>query len=98
MLTKYVSTNLKLAWQHYLTMHVHVLQVLGILAPNVRNSCISAGQFFAALRLLMHARDGSDVNEAMLFIQGKPIGIIILLLQRLVARASDPPTSVLNHR
>lgn len=97
MLTRYVSFYLKLAWQLYLTMHVHVLQVLGILAPNVRNSCISAGQFFAALRLLMHAQDGSDVNEAMLFIQGKPIGII-LFLQRLVARASDPPTSVLNHR
>lgn len=80
-----------------LDMHVLVLQVLGILAPNVRNSRISVGQFFAALRLLMHARDGSDVNEAMLFIQGKPISIKCFLL-RLVARASDPPPSVLNHR
>lgn len=80
-----------------LGMHAHILQVLGILAPNVRNSCISVGQFFAALRLLMHARDGSDVNEAMLFIQGKPISIKHFL-QRLVARASDPPPSMLNHR
>lgn len=90
MLTRYVSTNLKLAWQLFntmLCMHVHVLQVLGVLAPNVRNSYISVGQFFAALRLLMHARDGSDVNEAMLFIQGKPIGVE--LLQRLAGCSSE---------
>lgn len=57
---------------------VVIRQVLGMLTPSAQNRCISAGQFFAALRLLMHARNGSDVSDAMLFIQGEPLGIGLL--------------------
>lgn len=66
---------------------VVVRQVLGMLTPSAQNRCISAGQFFAALRLLMHARNGSDVSDAMLFIQGEPLGIG-LLRRRLDGRSS----------
>lgn len=46
-------------------------QILHLFTPHVQKECISGGQFLAALRLLMHARAGLDVNEGLVFIQGE---------------------------
>lgn len=48
----------------------HSTQILHLFTPHVQKECISGGQFLAALRLLMHARAGLDVNEGLVFIQG----------------------------
>lgn len=48
-----------------------LMQILHLFTPHVQKECISGGQFLAALRLLMHARAGLDVNEGLVFIQGE---------------------------
>ncbi|KAI5120809.1 hypothetical protein M0805_003207 [Coniferiporia weirii] len=47
-------------------------KVLQLFAPQTVHKELSGGQLLAALRLLMHARRGGDVNEGGVFVQADP--------------------------
>ena len=46
--------------------------ILKAIAPaNVQAEGLSAGQFFAVMRLVMHARTGKEPDPSLVFVQGK---------------------------
>lgn len=46
-------------------------QILRFFSPNLsQTDMLSGGQFFAALRLVLHVESGKDVDRALAFVQG----------------------------
>lgn len=49
------------------------LQILKLFSPNLgHDDTISGSEFFAALRLVIHAEGGKDVERSLAFVQGAP--------------------------
>jgi hypothetical protein len=49
------------------------VQVLKLFSPNLSPAdTLSGGEFFAVLRLVMHAQSGKSVDRTLVFVQGIP--------------------------
>ncbi|KAF8831873.1 hypothetical protein HHX47_DHR1001202 [Lentinula edodes] len=61
--------------------------ILRFFSPNLsQTDMLSGGQFFAALRLVLHVESGKDVDRALAFVQAHPSSVPI-------SRPSSPPKS-----
>ncbi|KII91426.1 hypothetical protein PLICRDRAFT_508026 [Plicaturopsis crispa FD-325 SS-3] len=59
--------------------------ILKYFHPNLgQTDCLTGGQFFAALRLVLHAEQGKGVDKGLAFVQG-----VCLLLERLWRQIED---------
>lgn len=47
-----------------------VHQILHLFKTHAQGVHITGGQYFAALRILMHLRNGSELNEGLAYVQG----------------------------
>lgn len=71
-------------------------KALALLAPQMNDKQMSGGQIIAMLRLLMHVRNGGEICERSVFIQGEyPFKIAFVFTLSLVSSASpsSPSTS-----
>jgi len=59
-------------------LHFLCPQILKLFHPtlSVRDS-FDAGQFFAVMRLVTHARDGKGISKTLAFTQGTTIPIVV---------------------
>ena len=63
-------------------VHLPCLQILKLFYPTLSaQDTFNAGQFFAVMRLVTHARDGKGVSKALAFTQGA--AILAVVAQRL---------------
>lgn len=58
-------------------LHVRHPQILKLFYPTLSaQDAFNAGQFFAVMRLVTHARDGKSVSKALAFTQGAAIQFV----------------------
>ncbi|KAG6812626.1 hypothetical protein H0H92_001845 [Tricholoma furcatifolium] len=58
---------------YYEAMRIGVREILRLFAPALANTDIlTGGQFFAALRLVVHAEQGRDIDRSLAFVQAHP--------------------------
>ena len=72
-------------WMPYvLSLHSEILlhflcpQILKLFYPTLgAQDTFNAGQFFAVMRLVTHARDGKGVSQTLVFTQGAAIATVV---------------------